>query len=239
MNPRITTRPACAFVALMTLGWASACGISPKPEPPEPLPGIDSDVVQVTPARDYGEPAGVEGAPGSVRPAQGVVRLWNLEAQTNPVDAPVAPDGSFAAHLDLMVGDEVRLQVVDGDRRSVPLDLLVTDVTGPAQRAQHALQACLTLDPPLEGVYPASTSVLVRNGCDGDVVIDPPWFRRPVYGLSAGQSETWPATISSGSALVVTIDVQPDAGFFEEILFVRASAPKVDRRPITVRGSSR
>ncbi len=239
MNPRITTRPACTVLALLTGGWVSACGISPKPEPPEPLPVIESDVVQVTPARDYGEPAGVEGGPGSVRPAQGVVRVWNLDAQTDPIDAPVGSDGSFAAHFDLMLGDEVRLQVIDGDRRSVPVDLVVTDATGPAQRAEHALQACLTLDPALEVVYPASASVLVHNGCDADVVLDPPWYRRAAYGLGAGQSETWPATIPSGAALVVTVDVQPDAGAFEEILFLRASAPKVDRRPLTVRGSSR
>lgn len=221
-------------LAALALGGAG-CSISPKPEPPDTTPIVDPSVVTISPVRDYNDPGGIQGGPGSVSPASGAVRIWLLDSEAAPIDAPVAPDGSFVAYFDVNIGDEVRLQVIDGQQRSVPVDLAVTSTDGPAQPAQRPLGDCLFVG--LEAVFPSQTGVRVANTCSVGVTIAQPAFRRAVSGLGAGQGQSWPMTIASGTEAMVSIDVQPNAGSFEEILFVTATQPQWDRRPVTVRGS--
>jgi len=241
MAPKARSLPsAITLMAIAAVcGACNGCSISPKPEPPiDAAPVLDPGILKVTPARDYGDPSGIEGGPGSVDPASGLVRVWNLDSQSPPLDAIVEDDGSFAAHFDVNIGDEVRVQIVAGDVRSEPVDLRVTSESGPAQLAVHALGDCLLLEPSLEVIYPVADSLLVRNTCAFDVEIATPSLRRPVAGLDAGQGSSWPAMLVPGASATVEISVQPQAGSFEEILFVRATLPQADRRPLTVRGKA-
>jgi len=226
-------------VAWLCACFATACSISPKPEPPvDALPELDPSTVRITPARDYGDPTGIEGGPGSASPPGATLRAWNLDEPTDPTDVVVGEDGSFAAHFDVFVGQEVRVQILAGTHRSTPMDFVVTSATGPAQPATRALGECLALDPPLEAVYPAVSSIRIVNACSGAVEIAAPVLRRPVPGLSAGQGTTWPVTLAPGAETELALNVQQGIGVFEEVLFVSATSPQTDRRPITLRGTA-
>jgi hypothetical protein len=65
------------------------------------------------------------------------------------------------------------------------------------------------------------------------VQIEAPTARRAVPGLSVGQGTTWPATLAPGASLQVPVSLQ-SVDVAEEIIFIEASTPEKDRRPITV-----
>lgn len=217
----------------------TGCSISPKPEPPDDaLPSLDPGDLRITPARDYGDPTGIEGGPGSASPPGATLRIWNLDQPSPPIDTTVESDGSFAAYFDVFVGEELRVQLIADGRRSPPADFVVSSDSGPAQLAQRALGDCLLLEPPLEALYPAVSAIRVTNACAFAVELAAPSLRRPVAGLGAGQGTPWPATLPAGAVLEVALNVQEAMGEFEEILLLNATSPQPDRRPITVRGSA-
>ncbi len=211
----------------------AGCSISPKPQPPVPGSGFDFGKVKTHDTGTFG-PKAIEGGPGAASPPGALVRAVNLELPEDPVDGIIADDGSFEVELTLTEGDEVRLQIIDGDDRSDPVDVVVgPDDTSPAL-AVRALGGCLTLTPPAEIDVAIEQLVEVHNGCGEGVTIIEPTLRRPTPGLSVGIGGTWPAQVAAGSSISVAVEFQAPEGTLEEIAFVEATAPESDRRPITV-----
>jgi hypothetical protein len=200
----------------------SACDITDTGNPPM-APVIDPTLVDG--AVPLGDPVLVTGAGGAIQPAAGIVRLTNLEDGSDPVDAPVAPDGSFEANIVAMDGDVVRVQAIAGERRSGPLDLEV----GPFVAIVPALD-CLVLDPSSTLVLaPASTGAIeIANECASDVMLASSVRR------TAGISITLEAAqVAAGATVAAVVETDASASG-EEVIFVAADSPAADRRPITV-----
>jgi hypothetical protein len=222
-----------AFAASSLLG----CGISPRPEPPHSEgPTVDlSSVVTAEPITfDIFTLRGLEGA---VKPPEGIVRAYNLEVTDPPAEAAVESDGGFELSLVAVPGDELRLQVIAGARRSLPSDFIVGPVGTAVQQATRALGDCLLLEPRLELELVAATAaaISVDNGCELDVQLLAPAVRSPWPELTLGQQQTWPATLGPGDSLSLDVLLSETTTITEEIIFIEATAPESDRRPVTVR----
>lgn len=267
------------WVAL-SIGCAfAACGVSPKPEPPdlqpdvadatdEPPedipdaavdvpPDVEEDTVGQPPDRgvdptldldrvstpfEAASPAGeisLSGGADAASPAGATVRVYNLDSEAPPAEAVVQEDGSFELTLPGEPGDQVRIQVIDGDLRSTPVDLFYQesdiDTLPPGQVTAAEVARCLVLEPPYELVIRESGGVQVNNGCAFDVVLDAPRPRVAVPGLELGADRSWPATLAAGQILVVTAQLPPDSGFTEEIFFILVTDPAPVRYAITLR----
>jgi hypothetical protein len=218
-------------VALMPIVMVTSCGISPKPEPPDSVPIIDLSQVTAQEPSD-GNPLAIEGGPGAADPPGAVVRATNLDSQSPPLDGEVAEDGSFSLDLELMFGDEIRLQVIDGAHRSEPADFVVGSGKSPALPPSRPLENCWRLSPAKQANVETVSSIVVRNDCEEEVSVEAPWSRRSVAGLTIGDALTWPAVMAPGASITVTFEVPPAE--FEEVVFLRSTAPETDRRPITL-----
>jgi len=231
-SPSTSTRLACLLAALVVV---VGCGISPKPEPPsvDPTPPVldPSQVVATEPTDGPPEPT-IVGGPGAVNPAVGLVRATRLNDTSDPVDATILEDGSFELWLDLFPGDEVRLQILGEETRSEPFDFIVGAGASSPLPAPRPLGDCFTLSPRASLDLARGHVVHVANQCAFDVTIESPQLRRPTPGWSAGADRNWPVTLAPGSDFDLVV-VAP-AGVGEEVVFVQASSPLQDRRPITV-----
>jgi len=228
---RALGRTLSVLAAVFVLA-TGGCNVSPKPLPPTDT-GFDFGKVRTHETGALG-PKAIEGGPGSAGPPGALVRAFNLEIPEDPVDAVIALDGSFEIELFIIEGDEVRLQIIDGDERLLPVDVVVgPDDTAPAL-AVRALGHCLTLQPNAELDVAQAQTVQVQNGCSEQVTIIEPTVRRTTPGLAVGSGGSWPAQIAAGSSISVSVQFQAPAGSLEEIVFIEATAPAADRRPITV-----
>jgi hypothetical protein len=209
--------------------------ISPQPEPPV-RSIFDIDVGQVEAKVDSfsNNPAGLRGGPGSAAPPGATLRVVNLEDTTDPRETLINDDGSFEVLFSVAIGDEVRLQIFADGQRSDPFDVRVEDDEAPPVRADRPL-TCLKL--PLELDLASGSGILrVENTCTASVELSAPTLRRPVAGLVAGEGLSWPATLQPGERLDIVVEADGSATFpLEEVVFVRATSPSVDRRPITIR----
>lgn len=231
MLPNLSLRSVCFALALGAL--LAGCSISPKPEPPASEPHLDFGSLGTLPPNDFGTCL-ITGGPGAVDAKGAIVRAYNLDDAQAPVEALVGEDGSFELDVFLSDGDELRLQVHGQDgARSKPLDVLVPQCGQPLVASTRALGECLLLAPSAELEVSAAGAVRVENRCSASVQLEQPSLRRSIAGLQAGQGATWPATLAPGSALTVQITLQP-SDVFEEIVFIEASTPQHDRRPVTV-----
>lgn len=220
-------RPLLALLPIVV----TACGISPKPEPPDSVPVVNLGQVTAQEPSD-GDPTAIEGAPGAADPPGALIRATNLDSQDNPVDAVVADDGSFAIDMMLMAGDEIRLQVIDDTQRSEPADFVVGPGQSPPLPAPRPLADCFTLSPSTVARLDRFDAVVAFNGCDEALTVEVA-TRRSAPGLSFGGGMTWPMNLAPGASVSIPI-LAPDDAVFEEVVFVRATAPETDRRPVTL-----
>lgn len=215
----------------MTVG----CAISPKPEPPEAslnLGGIKADALTV----GLGD-LDLVGEPGTAQPPGARIRAYALDQSEPRVEATVEADGGFVLPHVAGPGEEVRLQLITDTLRSEPADVVMGHQGSPCLAAVRPLAACLELVPAKELELTSQNLVTVRNTCAGSVTLAAPRPRRELPELGLGATIAWPATLESGATLAIDIQVATQASFDEEIIFVEATAPEHDRRPITVRTS--
>jgi len=224
-------------LAAAALLLAGACTGSPVPEPPNVDP---PDLGRVEGMPGSSGSSFVVGAPGAAAPD---TTLWavNLDGTLAPSTGMVAADGSFSVPLFFADGDEVRLQVRDAEGdRSVPVDAVAPAMTA----APRSLADCLRLEPPLELDFGAvdvggeATDVIrVTNDCGAEATVA---LRLRVGGGAFALVTGGPLAVTDGEAADVTVSHGPSsAGPSEEILFIEASAPSADRRPVTLIGEAR
>ncbi len=233
MRQQRWTKWTVSMAALLTLCCQG--NISPQPEPPvRTIFDIDVDQVEAKVDSFSNNPAGLRGGPGSVAPPGATLRIVNLEDTTDPKETLINEDGSFEVLFSVAIGDEVRLQIFADGQRSDPFDVRVEDDEAPPVRADRAL-ACLQI--PLEIDLASGSGMLrIENTCTSAVELSAPSLRRPVVGLVAGEGLSWPATLPSGERLDIVVEADGSATLpLEEILFLRATSPTIDRRPITIR----
>lgn len=222
-----------AAIALL----AGACTGSPVPEPPnldppdlgriEGMPGSSGTTV-------------ITGAAGAA-PAGTILWAVNLDGTGPPATTAVGDDGAFTVPLLFADGDEVRMQVRDADgERSAPVDAVAPAMT----LAERALADCLLLEPAGEldlgtvTVGEEATDVVrVTNDCGAEATLD---VRLRVAGGPFGLSPSGPLALADGDAADVAVTYRPTGpGSSEAILFIEASTPSADRRPVTLVGEAR
>jgi hypothetical protein len=208
-------------VKLSLLALLAGCGITDTGNPPA-APVIDRDLVDGR--LSLGDPVLITGAANAISPASGVVRVTNLDGASDAVDGAVGADGSFEVVIDASLGDALRVQAIDVER-SRPLDLEV----GSFAETVHPLAHCLALEP--AGVLVAERPrevVLVENGCDHEVTLSTAVRRERGVSISLASSTLEPGAITEAS---IAIEATATG---EEVIFVAADIPMVDRRAITV-----
>ncbi|XXT23185.1 hypothetical protein WME94_16755 [Sorangium sp. So ce429] len=223
-----------AVVALLAV-LLGGCVVSPQPSPPVHDPILDGGLIGVS-----GEISilknqiSLEGKPGAVDPAEGLLVVTNLDTTDAPVLGEVNEDGSFLVTLTASAQEVLRLQVKQSERRSTPVDLLLAG--SPAGSTERVLDhlPCLEIEPrawvALEGG--GARDIIVRNTCADDVSVDAPRLRR----------EGGPFSVSPAAAFVVPagestlVSVRADGGGVEreDVLFLDVTAPEPGRRALTL-----
>ena len=235
------------LAAMMMAGLlGSGCSLRPQPEPPpvEPGPEIEGDLLSAQPGGPSAMIGGsLSGAPGAA-PAGAIVRAYDLDNTLAPVETVAADDGSFEMLLDMLDGDEVRIQAIHEGARSKPLDVMVSEASTTPTPAVRALADCLSVAPNAQlslGVVASGTtvtrSVVIANGCASDVTVSSIAMRRPVAGLALEPDTAPPNTIASGASETVVIRFEAPTGSaseVEDILLIEVDAPARDRRPVTI-----
>ncbi|WP_437592830.1 hypothetical protein [Sorangium sp. So ce1000] len=225
-----------AGVAALLGALLGGCVVSPQPSPPVHEPFLDAGLVGVS-----GDPmtlrnqVAIEGKPGAIQPAEGVVVVTNLDSADAPVVAEIKANGSFLATVDASTEQVLRIQVKQGDRRSAPVDLQLAGEPIDATRTMLAHLPCLEIEPDawvsLEGET-ATTDVVVRNTCADDVSIGAPRLRRGAgpFGVSPAAAFVVPA----GESAVVTVRADGAGDEREDVLFLEVTAPEPGRRVLTL-----
>lgn len=146
------------------------------------------------------------------------------------------PDGSFLLPQVASAGEEVRLELISDTEHMAPLDLVVGEKGSPCVAAPRPLASCLQLVPAKEiELASGQKSITVRSTCATEVTLIAPAARRELPELVLGANLTWPATLQNGEELTIDVQLTSQASFDEEIIFIEATTPERDRRPITVR----
>ena len=222
------------WIAVLAVGWATGCALSPKPEPPDAVPTLDLEATSALPSNADARPLSLVGGPGAVDPAGATIRLYRLEGD-EMVEATVDRDGSFLLEGVADDGDDVRVVVLTDDRRSAPVDLRMTATWGPIEAVTHPLADCLTLTPALELDLAERQTVEIRSTCEAPVTVVAPRTRVPWAELQLGTDLSWPLTLNAGDSVSLTVTLSGPSSFEEEIFFVETTTPEPDQRAITVR----
>jgi hypothetical protein len=230
------------LIALLAISFLCACSLRPQPEPPPAQPHVVPTLLSAEPASPAAMTGGsLSGAPGAVSPGA-TIRAYNLDTSLPPSETIAAPDGSFEMLLDMLPGDEVRLQATLDGARSKPLDVVIGETVGVPSPASRPFAACLTTADEISfGVIPQGSdvdrSVTLSNACAVDVTLSAIEMRRPVAGLGV-VTDALPIVVEAGSSYAWTVRVQVPpgtSGEIEDVLIVEVDAPERNRRPVTLR----
>ncbi|KYF53130.1 hypothetical protein BE08_12545 [Sorangium cellulosum] len=210
------------------------CVVSPQPSPPVHDPILDAGLVGVPEGiKVFHDQISLQGQPGAVEPAGGVVVVTNLDSLDAPVLAEVGADGGFLVTMTASEGQVLRIQVKQEERRSAPLDLLLagSPISGTNRTLDHL--PCLEIDTwvSFEGGAGAR-DVGVRNTCDEDVAIDAPRLRRGAAPFSV--SPAAPFVVPAGGEAVVTVRADGGGVEREDVLFLDVTSPEPGRRALTL-----
>ncbi len=240
--PRETHLHPLLAALLVWTAALGACSLRPQPEPPPAEPQLLLDNVSAVPSHPNAMQGGsISGAPGAAPPGA-TLRAYNLDNNFPPSVTAANDDGSFELLIDIIAGDEVRIQAITQDARSKPLDVIIGEPESTPTLAVRPLADCVSLAPASELSFgtldtSAERSLIVANACDFDIEIGALGMRRPLDGLLI-DSPALPASIPSGSSRTWTIRMQPPVGAtgeIEDVLLVEVDAPERDRRPVTIR----
>lgn len=231
MAPRLAH--CLALLAVFVAVAAASCVVSPQPSPPDVI--LDDDRIGLTPGVEgFASVIGFEAAPGTVKPAQGVVVITNLDADDAPSFAKVEPDGSFAVAVPGQSGQTFRFQAKNGAARSEPVDVAVNTSGTAIDTATAVAPSCLVLDPSgwlaLDGAADAR-SLVIRNDCGVSATIAAPRLRRGLGAFSF--SPTTPITVPAGGVATLTVHAGSGAET-EDVLILDVKTPAPGRRSITL-----
>ena len=230
------------LIALLAVSFLCACSLRPQPEPPPAQPDVVPALLSAEPASPAAMTGGsLSGAPGAVSPGA-TLRAYNLDTSQPPSETIAAPDGSFQMLLDMLPGDEIRLQATLEGARSKPLDVVIGEIVGVPSPAPRPFAACLTTADEISfGVLPQGSdverSVTLSNACEVDITLSAIEMRRPVAGLGV-VTDAPPIVLEAGSSYAWTVRVQVPpgtSGEIEDVLIVEVDAPERDRRPMMLR----
>lgn len=170
--------------ACLILVAVLGCVVSPQPEPP----AVDGERITIAltsedPESPDPDTVNFTGGEGAASPAGATLSLINVDDARFWSEVTIGADGSFAASLSGEPGQEFRLQVDTGSRRSEPLRLVTPDEDGPAESVENPLEGCLVIQPgdqldfgDIELGDVAANQVVVRNDCDEEVEIESIWL---------------------------------------------------------------
>ncbi|WP_437310204.1 hypothetical protein [Sorangium sp. So ce388] len=210
------------------------CVVSPQPSPPVRDPILDGGLIGVN--GDFSilkNQISLEGMPGAVDPAEGLIVVTNLDTTDAPVLGEVNEDGSFLITLNASTENVLRLQVKQDERRSTPVDLLLA--ASPAGSTERVLDLlpCLELEPEvwvaLEG---GARDIVVRNTCADDVSIEAPRLRREGGPFSVSPAAAF--VVPAGESTLVTVRADGGGVEREDVLFLDITAPEPARRALTL-----
>lgn len=242
------TRAGSGWAALVAASLApllGACGeesVSPKLEPPITVPKpptLDISQISCRPSA-AGEPdqgqAVVFGEAGTADPAGGIVRAYNLDDTSPPVDAPVDDAGGFELRLAITSGNTLRLELLGLEGSSGPKDLVVAGLGAPLEPLVEPLGACLSLDSGNLMLLESGESgeLGVEGWCDG-IELAAPRPRSDRDRIRVGADKDWPLHLENGVPLPLHVEVLGGAPGDEYLFFVEATAPEHDRRAVSVR----
>jgi hypothetical protein len=221
-------RASCWLVAVAIASSLAAvrCGPSVATPMPEP-PSIDGRKIAPTPDVITGlaEPhaLALTGDPGAVTPGS-LVRVTNLDDTGAAVTAQADADGGFELSVFVRNGDELRFQAVEDDRRSVPVDLVYTQVELADELTPSPRHPCVVLQPGLELRYDdvGPSPLRVLNDCAEPLALTDPRLR-----LDTGEFQLegqLPLVIppASEATLDVTL-LEPSPPAREDVLFLDLS----------------
>lgn len=241
---RPTLRPLSFTVGALA-ALISACGeqtMSPKLEPPITVPKPPTlDLAQIScrsaPEGDAGpKRTAVVGGPGAVDPAEGIVRAYDLDDTSPPVDSPVSGDGGFEVDLAVEPGDRVRLEVIGQAGESGPRDLVLRELDAPLEPWIEPLGDCLSFNPGyLLWVGSDGQGELVVEGSCNGIELSTPSPRSKRDRIRIGADQDWPLSLEKGAPLSLRIEVLEGEPGDEYLFFLEATAPESDRRAVTVR----
>lgn len=225
-----------------------ACGVSPRPEPPvtlPPPPTLDESRLSYRVPGDGEAPEAhvvIVGSADAVNTADCaeapgcVVRAFNLDDTSPPVDAAVADDGSFELELGAEEGNTVRLEGIGPTAASGPEDLTLGR-DGSLESLDAPLGDCLELNP--RGLMwlerQAEGKLEVANSCERAIELVEPRARSSRDRLELGQDQSWPLTLEVNGLISIRIEATDGEPGDEYVFFVEATAPEKDRRAVSVR----
>ena len=155
---------------------------------------------------------------GSIDPAQ-IVGVWLFEGGP-PFDLAVGSGGTFTQLLPPSAVT-LRLGVVAGHGRSVPLDLQIAETASPVPA-----DPCLRIDRQIE-VTLGVNQVFVENGCEAAVRVAP--AVRP--GATGFRVDATPLDVAAGGSgsIDVEVDTIPD-----DLLLLFVEGARTETRAVTL-----
>ncbi len=160
------------------------CVVSPQPEPP----AVDADRITVAltsedPENPDPDTVSFTGGEGAASPGGATLSLINVDDTRAWTSVTVRADGSFEASLLGEPGQEFRLQVQSGSRRSAPVHIATPDEDGPVDPVDSPLGGCFSIEPSgqidfgrVELGDVAAAEVTVSNDCDEEVEVESIWL---------------------------------------------------------------
>ncbi len=130
----------------------------------------------------------LDGLPGAVDPAEGVVFLTNLERGSILPESPVREDGGFGLVLAGDVGDLFRLHARNEEGLSLPVDFIWT-----ARGIDLPRPPCLRRTPSDEILFEEEVEITIENACAEVVMVDVRTTSRASVGaieLAPGGTDT-------------------------------------------------
>ncbi len=238
-SPTTPARAAPLVAGLVAVWLSTACSVSPKPEPPITVPKpptLEESLVSWR-TLDPGGTTVIVGRAGAVDPAEGFVRAYDLDTTAAAVEAPVTANGGFEAALSVTPGDAVRLEVIGLVASSGPSDLVVAEPGAPLEPLASPLGDCLAIEPGgLLWVEPGvDGEVRVQDTCGDGIVLAAPRPRTEADRLEVGAGLGWPLALERDVPVTLTVRILSGEPGDEYLFFVEATAPRPERRAVSVR----
>ncbi len=147
-----------------------------------------------------------------------LLRIWELDTNAAPQTLTPDADGSIAGALSPTTV-QARLEVIDGRRRSTPLDMNVMTNTA------LTFTTCVQIDRQLEAVVGEPESIVVDNQCDAP--LDVSMRTRVVAPI------TLPGDVTLGAGEILTLEILATSPT-DEIVLIDLTGAAEETRALTV-----